>query len=51
MLMVHGMPTSSYLYRQLINRFVAEGYRCVAPNHIGLEKSDKAQLVIADMAG
>ena len=41
MLMVHGMPTSCYLYRHLIKRFVAAGYRCVVPDHIGFGKSDK----------
>ncbi len=40
-LMVHGMPTSSYLYRHLIKAFVAQGYRCIAPDHIGFGKSDK----------
>ena len=40
-LMVHGMPTSSYLYRHLIKLLVAAGYRCVAPDHIGFGKSDK----------
>ena len=40
-LMVHGMPTWSYLYRHMITRFLAAGYRCVAPDHIGFGRSDK----------
>ena len=40
-LMVHGMPTWSYLYRKMIPPLVAAGYRCIAPDHIGFGKSDK----------
>jgi haloalkane dehalogenase len=40
-LMVHGMPTWSYLYRHIIPPMVAAGYRCVAPDHIGFGRSDK----------
>lgn len=40
-LMVHGMPTWSYLYRHMIKSFLAAGYRCVAPDHIGFGRSDK----------
>ena len=40
-LMIHGMPTWSYLYRHIIPSMVAAGYRCVAPDHIGFGKSDK----------
>lgn len=40
-LMVHGMPTWSYLYRSMIPVFLAAGYRCVAPDHIGFGRSDK----------
>jgi haloalkane dehalogenase len=40
-LMVHGMPTWSYLYRTVISTMVAAGYRCVAPDHIGFGRSDK----------
>ena len=40
-LMMHGMPTWSYLYRHIIPIMVAAGYRCVAPDHIGFGKSDK----------
>lgn len=40
-LMVHGMPTWSYLYRHIIPPMVAAGYRCIAPDHIGFGRSDK----------
>lgn len=40
-LLVHGMPTWSYLYRYMIPPLVAAGYRCVAPDHIGFGRSDK----------
>ena len=40
-LMVHGMPTWSYLYRFMIPPLLAAGYRCVAPDHIGFGRSDK----------
>jgi haloalkane dehalogenase len=40
-LMIHGMPTWSYLYRRMIPPLVAAGYRCIAPDHIGFGKSDK----------
>ncbi|MCH8007960.1 MAG: alpha/beta fold hydrolase [Chloroflexi bacterium] len=40
-LMLHGMPTSSFLYRRMIPPLVAAGYRCIAPDHIGFGKSDK----------
>jgi haloalkane dehalogenase len=40
-LMMHGMPTWSYLYRHVIPVLVEAGYRCVAPDHIGFGRSDK----------
>ena len=40
-LLVHGMPTWSYLYRTMIPPLLAAGYRCIAPDHIGLGRSDK----------
>ena len=40
-LMLHGMPTWSYLYRKLIPVLVQSGYRCVAVDHIGFGRSDK----------
>ena len=40
-LMVHGMPTWSYLYRHIIREMCDAGYRCIAPDHIGFGRSDK----------
>lgn len=40
-LMVHGMPTWSYLYRHIITTMREAGYRCIAHDHIGFGKSDK----------
>jgi haloalkane dehalogenase len=39
-LMVHGNPAWSFLYRHLINR-LSPSHRCVAPDHIGFGLSDK----------
>ena len=41
MLLCHGMPTCSYLYRHMIPALVEAGYRCIAPDHLGFGKSDK----------
>jgi len=41
MLLLHGMPTWSYLYRDMIPPLVAAGYRCIAPDHLGFGRSDK----------
>jgi haloalkane dehalogenase len=38
--MVHGTPTWSFLYRHLI-RSLKERYRCVAPDHLGFGLSDR----------
>jgi haloalkane dehalogenase len=40
-LMLHGEPTWSYLYRKMIPLFTAAGYRAIAPDLIGFGKSDK----------
>ena len=40
-LMLHGEPSWSYLYRKMIPIFVAAGYRAVAPDLVGFGKSDK----------
>ncbi len=39
-LMLHGNPTWSYLYRHLIKDLRSE-YRCIAPDHLGFGFSDK----------
>ncbi|MCB1692790.1 MAG: alpha/beta fold hydrolase [Pseudomonadales bacterium] len=41
MLLLHGMPTWSYLYRRMIPPLTLAGYRCIAPDHIGFGNSDK----------
>lgn len=40
-LMLHGEPTWSYLYRKMIPIFAGAGYRAVAPDLIGFGQSDK----------
>lgn len=40
-LMMHGEPTWSYLYRHMIGPVAAAGYRVVAPDLIGFGRSDK----------
>lgn len=40
-LMMHGEPSWSYLYRHMIGPAVEAGYRVIAPDLIGFGKSDK----------
>jgi haloalkane dehalogenase len=40
-LMLHGEPSWSYLYRKMIPPIRAAGHRCVAPDLIGFGRSDK----------
>ncbi len=40
-LMLHGEPSWSYLYRKMIPIFSNAGYRAVAPDLVGFGKSDK----------
>ncbi len=40
-LLMHGEPSWSYLYRHMIPALVAAGHRCVAPDLIGFGRSDK----------
>jgi len=40
-LMLHGEPTWSYVYRKMIGPVVAAGYRVVAPDFVGFGRSDK----------
>ena len=42
LLMLHGNPTWSFYYRNLIQSFQKK-YRCIAPDHIGCGLSDKPQ--------
>lgn len=41
MLLLHGEPSWSFLYRNVIPTLVAGGYRCIAPDMIGFGRSDK----------
>lgn len=47
LVMVHGNPSWSFLYRDMIKTFKSE-FRCIAPDHIGCGLSDKPAL--ADFA-
>ena len=40
-LLLHGEPTWSFLYRRMIPPLVTAGHRCVAPDLIGFGRSDK----------
>ncbi len=40
-LLMHGEPSWSYLYRKMIPPLVEEGYRAIAPDLMGFGKSDK----------
>jgi len=40
-MLVHGVPTSSWLYVKVINELVASGHRVVAPDLLGYGASDK----------
>ncbi len=42
-LLLHGNPTWSYLYRHIVLD-LASDYRCVAPDHLGFGFSDKPRL-------
>ncbi|MEM6701941.1 MAG: haloalkane dehalogenase [Acidobacteriota bacterium] len=40
-LLIHGEPTWSYLYRKMIPVLTKAGYRCIVPDLIGFGRSDK----------
>ncbi len=40
-LLLHGQPSWSYLYRHMIPPLVDQGYRVIAPDLVGFGKSDK----------
>jgi haloalkane dehalogenase len=40
-LLLHGQPTWSYLYRTVVSGLVARGLRAVAPDLVGFGRSDK----------
>ena len=41
MLLLHGQPAWSYLYRDMIPVLVDAGYRVIAMDHLGMSRSDK----------
>ena len=43
-MLLHGEPTWSYLYRKMIPGLVAAGHRVIAPDQIGFGRSDKPTL-------
>lgn len=44
MLLLHGEPTWSFLYRRMIP-FLSSRFRCIAPDYIGFGRSDKLNRV------
>ncbi len=40
-MLVHGVPTSSWLYRHVTHELIARGHRVIAPDLIGFGASDK----------
>ena len=42
MVMVHGNPSWSFLYRDMVKAF-RDDYRCIAPDHLGCGLSDKPE--------
>jgi haloalkane dehalogenase len=40
-ILLHGNPTWSFYYRDLVLTLVAAGYRCIVPDHVGCGLSDK----------
>ena len=40
-LMLHGEPTWSYLYRKMVPVLLEAGFRCVVPDLVGFGRSDK----------
>ena len=39
--LLHGEPTWSYLYRKVIDRLLEAAHRCIAPDLPGFGRSDK----------
>jgi haloalkane dehalogenase len=42
-LLLHGEPTWSFLYRKMIPSLVASGHRVIAPDYFGFGRSDKPE--------
>jgi haloalkane dehalogenase len=43
-IMMHGEPTWSFLYRKMMKSFLAAGHRVIAPDLVGFGRSDKPTL-------
>jgi haloalkane dehalogenase len=43
-LLPHGNPTSSYLWRHVLDRATGSGHRWIAPDLIGMGRSDRPPL-------
>lgn len=41
--LIHGIPTSSWMYRKIIPRLVDAGYRVIAPDLMGMGASDRSE--------
>ena len=44
-MLVHGVPTSSWLYRHMAQLLVEKGYRVIAPDLLGFGASDKPPFI------
>lgn len=42
-ILLHGNPTWSFYFRNLIKQLTAEGFRCIVPDHVGCGLSDKPE--------
>tara|TARA_B100000035_G_scaffold243247_1_gene211727 strand:- start:120 stop:1028 length:909 start_codon:yes stop_codon:yes gene_type:complete len=42
-ILVHGNPTWSFYYRNLVRQLISKGYRCIVPDHMGCGFSDKPE--------
>lgn len=42
-LLLHGVPSSSWLYRKMIDKLVEEGYRVIAPDMLGFGNSESPE--------
>jgi len=42
-LLLHGIPTSSWLYRKMIDEIANEGFRVIAPDMLGFGNSDSPE--------
>ena len=40
-ILLHGNPTWSFYYRNLVHFLTSAGFRCLVPDHVGCGLSDK----------